>query len=299
MSFVCVGDLMLDVVATLPGPLAAGSDTPAPIAVFGGGSAANTACWLVAAGAAAAFVGRAGGDVLGDTAVAGLLAAGVRTEVRRVSAASTGTCIVLVAPDGERTMVPDAGANSTLHPDDVPTELLAAGNHLHLSGYALLNPSARAAALAVLDRARRAGCSISVDAASAAPLAGVGAEAFLGWVGGGVLVLANLDEARVLTGRVDPEAAATALAGRCGQAVVKLGADGAIWAGPEGTARVPAEAVTVLDTTGAGDAFAAGFLAATAAGCSPAEGLRRAHQLAARAVTTLGGRPTFRSAPAE
>ena len=112
MTIVVVGDLMVDVVAALPGPLAHGSDTPARISHTQGGSGANVAAWLAAAGADAAFAGRAGADPLGDAAVAAL--AGVALAVERDPERPTGTCIVLVHPGGERTMIPDAGANDAL-----------------------------------------------------------------------------------------------------------------------------------------------------------------------------------------
>ena len=125
MSIVVVGDLMVDVVAALPGPLAHGSDTPAAIEHHQGGSGANVAAWL----GAGVLVGRAGADPLGDAAVAALAAAGVEPRVQRDAERPTGTCIVLVHPGGERTMIPDPGANDALEPAELP-----AGEHLHVTG---------------------------------------------------------------------------------------------------------------------------------------------------------------------
>src|SRR5699024_5666389 len=109
---------MLDVLARLPGPLARGSDTPAPVTMLAGGSAANTAAWLAHAGLPAEFVGRVGDDLAGTAARAALDAAGVTPRLRRHPQLATGTCIVLVDPSGERTMIPDAGANAALEPGD-------------------------------------------------------------------------------------------------------------------------------------------------------------------------------------
>jgi ribokinase len=281
---VCVGDLMVDVVAHLPGPLAPGSDTPAAIAVFGGGAAANVAAWAAEAGAASTFVGRAGDDAFGRRAVEDLVAAGVDARVEIDADRPTGTCIVLVDPSGERTMVPSTGAN------DAAAQYLLPGtaDWLYLSGYSLLGAGSRAAALAALGTARERGWSIAVDAASAAPLAGVGADTFLDWLGGDVLLFANADEARVLTGLDEPAAAAPALARRCGSTVVKRGAAGAVWSDGSGVCSVPAVEVPLLDSTGAGDAFAAGFLAAS--GEVP-DRLAEAVRLAALAVSRAGGRP--------
>lgn len=282
---VCVGDLMVDVLARLPGPLAPGSDTPAPVTLFGGGAAANVAAWLVAAGAAATFVGRAGDDALGQRAGDELRAAGVDVRVELDTERPTGTCIVLVDPDGERTMIPSAGANAA--PGDV-SRLPAKADWLYLSGYTLLEPMARRFGSATLAAARERGWPVAVDAASAAPLRGLGADRFLELVGSDVVLFANADEAAVLTGLGDPSAAARALALRCGQAIVKRGPAGAVWSDGSGVRSVPAATVEMIDTTGAGDAFAAGYLAATG---DVTAALTGAVRLAAVAVGRAGGRP--------
>lgn len=282
---VCVGDVMVDVVARLPGPLAFGSDTPAEIGIHGGGAAANVAAWLVAAGASATFVGRIGDDGFGLRAVEELTAAGVEPLVTIDTELPTGTCIVLVNERGERTMVPCAGANDA--PSDASL-LPARADWLYVSGYALLNPGSRPFGLAALAVARERGWSVAVDAASSAPLRAAGAETFLGWVGSDVVLFANTDEALELTGLAEPAAAAQALAARCGSAIVKRGVRGAVWSDGSGVRSVPAVPTEVIDSTGAGDAFAAGFLAA--AGEVDAA-LALAAQLAARAVGRIGARP--------
>src|SRR5437762_609565 len=114
MKVVCLGDVMVDVVALLPSRLHTGSDTPAPISVLGGGSAANTAAWLVAAGVPTTFAGRVGDDPFGRMAIDELAANGIDVAVSVDPERPTGICIVLVDADGERTMVPSAGANAGL-----------------------------------------------------------------------------------------------------------------------------------------------------------------------------------------
>src|SRR4051794_9023583 len=148
---------MTDVIACVDAPIARGSDTAASIATHGGGSAANTAAWLAAAGVPVTLVARRGADPLGDAAELALRAAGVRTRLAVDPERPTGTCLVVVEPGGERTMLPDRGANRGLQPADVPAIELAAGRHLHLSGYPLLDAPSRPAALATLQAARRAG----------------------------------------------------------------------------------------------------------------------------------------------
>ena len=286
---VCLGDVMVDVVARLSGPLEPGSDRPAHIGVFGGGSAANTASWLDHLGASCTLLGRVGSDLLGTWSLARLgreLSRGGSIDL----AAATGTCVVLVGSDGERTMVPDAGANANFAPGHLDAAHFAQGRHLHVSGYAIFS-AARAVALHALSLARSAGMTISVGAASAAPLRQLGAETFLGLLGTDLLLFANRAEAEVLTGQEDPMIAATVLSGRLGQAIVTSGADGAVWCSADGPVDVGTKAVEDPETTGAGDAFAAGVLDRSTRGVDRATALAGGHAAAARACRTPGGRP--------
>jgi sugar/nucleoside kinase (ribokinase family) len=279
---------MVDVVVRPSGPLAPGSDAPAVIRFHGGGSAANTAAWLAETGAAPLLVGRVGDDERGRTARDELRAVGVEAALAVDPELPTGTCLVLVGHDGERTMAPDAGANDGLSDIDLRDELLASADHLHVAGYALLRSGSRPAARAAIARALERGMTVSVDPSSAALLS----VEFLGWAAGAGLLLPNLVEARALSGEEEPERAALALAGRFGEVVVTLGAGGALWT--DGRSVVRREAVpveVVVDSTGAGDAFAAGLLAARVGGAGPAEALAAGARLAAEAVARPGGRP--------
>jgi sugar/nucleoside kinase (ribokinase family) len=292
---VSLGDLMTDVVAITEEPTADGSDTRSLVRVEDGGAAANTAAWLAATGHRTAYVGRVGDDLLGRAALDRLAAAGVVVRAAVDPTARTGTCVVVVARDRTRSMYPDAGANAHLSVQDVPLDLVGGTGplHLHVSGYALLSPGARAAALAAMAAAGAAGHSVSVDPASAGPIATVGTGVVLGWLAGTDLVLANQDEACLLAGGTDPMDAGARLAADLGaEVVVKLGPGGAAWFRPGAEpAVVPAEQAVVVDTTGAGDAFAAGFLPSWLAGADPADALRSGCRLAARVVARVGARP--------
>jgi sugar/nucleoside kinase (ribokinase family) len=273
---VVLGDLMADVVAAHDTSIAPGSDTPARIAFRPGGSAANVAAWLARAGAEVALVGRVGDDAAATVALGGL--DGVDLRVTRDARRPTGTCIVLVAPGGERTMLPDPGANEALSADDLPDDLFAEGI-LHVSGYALLRPGSRAAALIAIDRAREAGMRVSVDPSSAAPLAND--PVFLDRITPIDLLLPNEAEARVLGRGL-----------RVPELVITKGARGSTWT--DGTRTVDERALPVddvVDTTGAGDAFAAGFLSRWPG--PPEVALAAGAALAADAVRQPGGRPAL------
>jgi sugar/nucleoside kinase (ribokinase family) len=292
VTVLVVGDVVTDVLAVHSGGLAPGSDVPARIRVGGGGSAANTACWLASLGVPVTLVAVVGADAAGADRVAELAGAGVRCAVRRCPSAATGSVVVLSA-DGERTMLADRGANLMLEPSDVDSALAGQFRHLHLSGYTLLDGASRAAGRYALAAAARRGLTTSVDAASAAPLRGL---AFLDWVRGTDLLLANLDEAGTLLDRdAEPAALARELVAAAGvaHAVVKCGAAGAVWAPAGGRVyAVPAVPAEVVDPTGAGDAFGAGLLAARLAGAAPQAALRAGAELGARAVARVGARPT-------
>ncbi|MFD1545107.1 carbohydrate kinase family protein [Nonomuraea guangzhouensis] len=290
---VVVGDLMTDAVARARYALARASDTPAIVTMHGGGSGANIASWLAVEGAEVAFIGRRGADITGRNRDMELMGYGVDARLVMDPERPTGTCVVLVTHKGERTMLSDPGANAALSPEDLPRDLFG-GGHLHLSGYTLINEGSRDAGLAALDMARRSGMSISVDCSSSAPLERTGAEPFLEWTNGAKLLFANVDQAKVLTGRDDPEAAAKVLTAWFPQVVIKMNDEGALWFGNSRSepVRVDAEPVDrIIDGTGAGDAFCAGFLPPWLEGKPPTEALTAGCQLAAQAIGHLGARP--------
>jgi ribokinase len=283
-----VGDVMVDVVARLDAPIARGSDAPAHINFAGGGSAANVAAWLAAAGAAPVLAGRVGDDARGRGARAELEGAGVEARLAVDSELATGTCVVVVEPGGERTMMPDPGANDALALEDLRPELFARGDHLHVPGYGLLREGSRAAASSAIAMACNQGMTVSVDPSSAALLS----PAFLELALGARVLLPNAAEAAALTGESDPEPAARQLCERFAEVVVTLGAEGALWSDGDSVCRASAAAgVEAVDTTGAGDAFAAGLIAARCEGADPPTALAAGCRLAARAVATPGARP--------
>ncbi len=291
---VVIGDLMTDTVAHAMLPLAKASDTPATVTMHGGGSGANIAAWLAVDGTEVAFVGRRGADIAGRNRDMELMGYGVDARLVMDPERPTGTCVVMVTHKGDQTMMSDPGANAALSPDDLPKDLFTPGCHLHVSGYTLLNTGSRQATLAAIALARRAGMTISVDGASSAPLERAGAEPFLQMTNGATLLFVNAEQGRVLTGRTEPEQAARVLNAWYPHVVMKLAAQGALFYanGRPDPVRVPASPIErIVDRTGAGDAFCAGFLPSWLDKKPPGEALTSGCRLAAMAMGLVGALP--------
>lgn len=282
---VVIGDLMVDVVVVPSGPLIHGSDTPSAIRSSGGGSAANTAAWLAALGRPVRLVAAIGDDALGQSAVQGLEAHGVRFAGSIDPVRPSGSCVVLVDPDGERTMLPDRGANDALPVGAVEAALEDRPDWVHLSGYTLLDEGSRPAALAAIAAAIARDVPLSVDASSASPLLNVGGARFLDWVAGSRVLFANDDELAALDGP-------PAVLRRAAALVAKHGPAGASWVTAERTWSVPALPAQLVDTVGAGDALDAGVIDALLRGADPQDALEAGARLAAEAVATPGARPS-------
>jgi sugar/nucleoside kinase (ribokinase family) len=283
-----VGDVMIDVVVRLEAAIAWGSDTPASISEHPGGSAATQAVWLARAGVDVDFVGRVGAADAARIA-AELRAEGVTPWLVADPVLPTGRLIALVEPSGERSFLTDRGANDALSPEDILEEALATAAWVHLSGYTFQHPRARATAIDLMRRA--APRPVSIDPSSAAPLRAMGPENFLRWTQGAALILPNADEAAALTETEDPAEQGARLAAHYPLVVIKRGAAGAEAFAGDARWTAAAPATEALDTTGAGDAFAAAFLAARFAGAAIETCLERATAAGAAATRFYGGRP--------
>ena len=285
-----VGDVVDDVLVRPLGATAVASDTEAEIDQQPGGSAANVAAWLGHTGADVVFVGRVGAqDVRRHTAA--LAAYGVDVRLAADDHRRTAAIVLLVDPAGERTMYVDRGANAGLVSGDVPGDAWRDVGWLHLTGYTFFDPAVRAAARHLVEQAVALDVQVSVDPSSSAFLRAADGD-FIGWVEGASLLTPNLDEAVTLSGRKAPEEAARALLAYVPEVVVTCGRDGVLWmdrrSDPLWARAISTE---VIDTTGAGDAFCAGLLAARARGASLTEQLEAGVRLAAEAASRLGGRP--------
>lgn len=255
-----LGDLNWDLVLAVPRlPQRGGEVLSAKAALRLGGSAANTARWLARLGFEARLFAAVGVDPLGDLALAELAKDGVFTGFIRRYPENTGLCCAFVDAQGERTLITSRGANSRLSPP-LPEGWLEGAHWLHISGYALLEESSRAAVEEALARAWTRGIPVSLDPGMVAVH---GHQGFLRGIGPVDVFLPNREEAVALVGTKLPQEMLPKLEEFGRRVFLKLGAEGCL-VGEGGRAhRVPAIAVDVGDPVGAGDAFNAGVIAAS------------------------------------
>jgi sugar/nucleoside kinase (ribokinase family) len=288
---VVCGDVINDILVKPVNAVVRGSDTVSRIEARPGGSAATQAAWLGWLGVDVTFAGRCGARDVGYHR-GELERFGVRTWLVADPDVDTGSIVIMVSPDGERTMYTDRGANLRLRRSDLPPELLDEAAALHLTGYTFFEPGLREVAFSLTADARARGLPVTVDPGSAAFLARLGEGEFTAWTADAAACFPNLDEAAVLTGARDPMEMAARLSARYHLVVLKAGGDGCVVAArgsaPVRVAGVPAQ---VQDTTGAGDAFCAAFLSRWLAGEAPVDAAGFAVRIAATTVSVLGGRP--------
>lgn len=262
-----------------------------PATEASGGSAANTAACLASLGTPCRFVGKVASDTLGGVFAHDLRAAGVRFDCPAAGGGSTGRSLVLVTPDGERTMCTDLGVGATLSPSEVPAEAVRSAQVLYVEGYLYGKQPTGAAVDAAVSLARQAGTLVAFSASDPGWAAVVLGDmrVLLDQVD---LLFANEAEALLLSGSRDVESALSALGGHCPSVVVTRGAAGCVVASGGEVHHVPAAPTpAVVDTTGAGDSFAAGYLHGLVSGLGPRDSARLGALVAAEVVGHLGARP--------
>lgn len=275
-----VGDLVEDIVVWSESELRPATDNPSRITRTRGGSAANVAALAASRGTPTRFIGRVGGDALGLQLIEILTERGV--DVRAQRAGRTGTIVVLVDSSGERTMFPDRGAASEL--DDVPVDWLESLQILHATSYSFAAEPAAGATLELMAAARARGIELSLDASSTGLLEDLGIAAYLEFIERvrPEVFFANAPEAALLD--LDSALFSSALT------IVTSGSEPTRVRAPDGTRiAVPVTVVDdVRDATGAGDAFAAGFLGARLAGQSVIRAVHAGHALAGAVLRSPG-----------
>jgi sugar/nucleoside kinase (ribokinase family) len=273
-----VGDLVEDIVVRLAGPVNAAADTEAVVLRRRGGSAANMAVAVARTGQPARFIGQLGDDHASSGLVAALRGEGV--DVVGHVGGRTGTIVVLVDHHGERTMLTDRGACADL--DQPEPSWLDGLATLHVPVYSLVGEPLAGTATTLIEWAHRRGITVSIDASSSSVIERFGVDAMIALLRDSQpsVLLCNEMEAATLGRSIDPGPSNDWIT------VVKRGAKPAIVlrSGTE-PVHVPALPVAdVRDTTGAGDAFAAGFLIALAAGGSAVDAAMQGHETAAAAI---------------
>lgn len=247
MTIVSFGDLVLDVIVRLQQPLAPNADATSRIALRPGGQGANVAAWVADLGGTSRFVGKHADDDAGRLAAGHLAAYGVEV-AGPVEPAGNGVIVSLVTPDGDRSMCSDRGVAPEFHPDELEPAWLSRCDHLHVSGYALLREPISRTAVRAIELARANGARISIDLSSWSAIRDFGPAAFRAVVAelAPDVVFANEDEDAIVGGPLEGALW-----------ILKRGAAGCRFAGDERQA-LPVE--EVVDTTGAGDALAAGWI---------------------------------------
>jgi sugar/nucleoside kinase (ribokinase family) len=280
-----VGDVMTDIIVRPEGPIVPGSDRRAEIRNRPGGSGANQAVWLGAAGADVLFAARVGANdrLMYENYFRGF---GVVPALAGDRDLPSGVLVTILDPSGERSFLTDRGANLNLGTDDLPETLLDGVSLVLVSGYSFFATGPRLAVQDLLAAARRLGIPIAIDPASTGFLEEVGPSGKVDWL------FANEAEAELLTGEADFDAQMRNLGTQFAHVVIKRGRFGAALGGRDGVIQShPAPIVRVVDTTGAGDAFAAGFVAALLRGEPHAACLEAGIAGGAKAVQFVGGQP--------
>ena len=315
LDVVCVGNALVDVLASARDEELAGLDLikgtmtlvdheraatiyehMGPTTEASGGSAANTAAGVAALGGRAAFLGRVADDGFGRAFTHDIRSVGVAFDPTPTAAVAgevvSGHCLVLVTDDAERTMATHLGVASDFGAVDLHTGHLGSTQVVYLEGYLWEQPSAKAAMREAIEVAHRSDAAVALTVSDPFCVEHHRAE-FLELVNGDLeLLFANEDEVRMLFGTSSFEAAVDAVAETGVLAVLTRGARGSVVVTASGPIEVPAAPVErVVDTTGAGDLFAAGFLYGITNGLQPAEAARLGGVCAAEVIAHVGARP--------
>lgn len=268
-----VGDLVDDIGVRPLGTINPASDTVSEIRMTPGGSAANVAAWLGHLGTPVRFIGRCGADGVARHTAA-LEAFGVDARITGDPELPTATIVLTLDDAADRTMYVDRAANTSLTEADLPADVWDDVTWLHLTGYSFFDDGVRPVALGLVAEAQRRGAGVSIDPSSLGFLGAAGRDSVLQWFADADLVLPNEDEQRFLA--LDDD-----------RVVLTRGADGATFRGHT----VDALLAEVVDTTGAGDAFCAGFLAVWTTTGDAESALRAGARSAASCVAIRGARP--------
>lgn len=254
-----------------------------------GGSAANTIAGVADFGGRAAYAGKVGKDDLGEFWLQDMRELGVKIEVPQTTG-QTGTCVCLISGDAQRTMLTHLGLSSTLGPDDIAESEIRRSRFVYIEGYLFTTDSTRAAALKAIDLAKRHGVKVAFTVSDPF-LIQLHRDLFWDLIAGPIdLLFCNLEEARSLTGLTDAVDCAHKIHRHAADVALTLGPDGSLLMSGGKTYPIEGVAVQAVDTTGAGDMYAAGVLYGITNGLTWPQAGHLASHAAARVVTQLGAR---------
>lgn len=256
-TIVVLGDVNVDVISVIDGSINFASDTSSINRFAVGGSPCNMAAWAAKASGNVSLIADVGDDFLGGWVINHLSTCSIDTAYIQQVDGRTGTCVIIVDEQGQRTMFPDFGANLDVVLNDDRIRAITIASVLVMSAYTFMRPETQELARQTVEVAQASGTRIVIDAASSAPIASWGPSRVREFLSCADLVLANDDEISALT-QDGHESWLHTLP----NVVVKHGAGGASWwSNGELHTQLPAQDLTVIDTTGAGDALCGGLVA--------------------------------------
>lgn len=287
----CIGDAALDVIVKMQTEIHIGSDTASQISMHGGGAAANTATWLAEQGHEVFFSCRLGDDAAGHAISSEFDFWKIEHRKNFLTGERTGVVVVLVDEKGERTMFPDSGANSGIGEKDLPT--LKGFDAAFLSGYSLFNPLSTDGVLRMITLIQDAKIPLIFDPASVGTMIAFGRERILELLPRMDVAIMNDEEAQFISECESLTDALTFLTKFVTTVVIKTGSSGSLaQTRDEPYVKSIITAIRAVDTTGAGDAFAAGFIPQWLENHDLLTSMNAGNEVARKCVAIIGARPS-------
>ncbi len=288
-----LGDINLDIIVNLREEMNFDTDSESDIHFKGGGSAANFSYWLDYLDQPVRLVAKTGGDFIVDY----LKKQFKNTQIDFINLMSknkdTGRIVILLSETGERTMVTDRGANIDFSPEDITDDFFKGVDHLHLGGYSFFGgKNMEKTAVKTIEKAKENNIRISFDPSSYSGLNNYGAQKVLKQTEGVDFCFPNMDEGIALTNKEMPKPIVNELLNYYKNVVLKLGKEGCYIGDKNGIKKVKQKIkLAEGDTTGAGDAFSAAFIANYLTNWDLHSAAEKANEVAFKCVNKIGGRP--------
>ncbi len=261
-----------------------------PVNRCAGGSAANTIVGLAELGGTAAFVGKTAADPIGEFFLADMRNLGIDIRVQPAAQGQSGTCVVLITPDAQRTMLTNLAVSTNLGEADIDDALIAGAKYIYVEGYLLTGETTKRAAYRAMESAKRQGVKVAFTASDPFLINLLRDEIWSLIQGPVDLFFCNEEEAKSLTGLTDPIACAAAIHKHAENVALTLGSNGSIIMHGGETIPIEGVATKAIDTTGAGDMYAGAMLYGVTSGMTWKQAGHLASHAAARVVAQLGAR---------